>query len=157
MLLKTRIHLKERSYPIYLGHIYRKLWPPSSSLTIASYLYNADITRVLKQANNILKLFFYLKLLYEANSVQHRNMKFTSSQPSRAHYNPAIIYFTSTSKNLTQFVKVLLVKLSDMLHSSNFVRLFHRQSFALYGNNIVLICILYVYCIYSIVYISKYY
>ena len=25
--LKTRIHLKERSYPIYLGHIYRKLYP----------------------------------------------------------------------------------------------------------------------------------
>ena len=30
---------------------YRKLYPPaSSSLSIASYLYNADITRVLKQA-----------------------------------------------------------------------------------------------------------
>ena len=27
----------------------------------------------------------------------------------------------------------MLVKLSDMLHSSNFIRLFHRQSFALYG------------------------
>ena len=60
-------------------------------------------------------------------------MKFTSSQPSRAHYNPTIIYFTSASKNLTQFVKVLLVKLSDMLHSSNFLRLFHRQSFTLCG------------------------
>ena len=48
-------------------------------------------------------------------------------------YNPTIIYFTSASKNLTQFVKVLLVKLSEMLHSSNFVTLFHRQSFALYG------------------------
>ena len=60
-------------------------------------------------------------------------MKFTSSQPSRAYYNPTIIYFTSASKNLTQFVKVLLVKLSDMLHSSNFVRLFHHQSFTLYG------------------------
>ena len=61
-------------------------------------------------------------------------MKFTSSQPSRAHYNPTIIYFTSASKNVTQFVKVLLVKPSDMLHSSNFVRLFHRKSFTLYGN-----------------------
>ena len=28
---------------------------------------------------------------------------------------------------------VLLVKVSDMLDSSNFVRLFHCQSFALYG------------------------
>ena len=60
-------------------------------------------------------------------------MKFTSSQPSRALYNPTIIYFTSASKNLTHFVKVLLVKLSDLLHSWNFVRLFHRQSFALYS------------------------
>ena len=33
-----------------------------------------------------------------------------------------------------QFIKVLLIKLSDMLHSSNFVRLFHCQSFMLYGN-----------------------
>ena len=63
-------------------------------------------------------------------------MKFTSSQPSQAHYNPTIIYFTSASKNLTQFVKVLLVKLAEMLHSSNFVRLFHRQSFVLYGTQI---------------------
>ena len=59
-------------------------------------------------------------------------MKFTSSQSSRAHYNPTI-FFTSANKNLTQFIKVLLVKLSDMLHSSNFVRLF-RQSFMLYGS-----------------------
>ena len=33
-----------------------------------------------------------------------------------------------------QFVKVLLVKVSGMLHLSNFVIPFHRQSFALYGN-----------------------
>ena len=34
-------------------------------------------------------------MLYKANSVEHRNVKFTSSQPSRAHYhmNPTIIYF----------------------------------------------------------------
>ena len=76
-----------------------KVIPSSSSLSIASYLYNADITRVLKQAK-----CFYLKLLYEANSVQHSNVKFTSSRPSRAHYNPTIIYFTSASKNLNQFV-----------------------------------------------------
>ena len=75
-----------------------KVIPPSSSLSIASYLYNADITRVLKQAKCS---FTYI---YEANSVQHRNVKFTSSRPSRAHYNPTIIYFTSASKNLTQFV-----------------------------------------------------
>ena len=32
-----------------------------------------------------------------------------------------------------QFIKVLFVKLFDMLDSSNVVRLFHHQSFALYG------------------------
>ena len=60
-------------------------------------------------------------------------MKFTSSQPSQARCNSTIIYFYQSEENLAQFVKVLLVKLSNMLHSSNFVRLFHRQSFALYG------------------------
>ena len=40
-------------------------------------------------------------------------------------------YFSYEGYN--QFVKVLLVKVSDMLNSSNFVRLFHHQSFALYG------------------------
>ena len=50
-------------------------------------------------------------------------MKFTSSQPSRVHCNSTIIYFYQREQNLTQFVKVLLVKLSEMLHSSNFVRL----------------------------------
>ena len=104
-----------------------KVIPPSSSLSIASYLYNAIdsifsirriyylyITRVLKQA----KRSFYLKLLYKANSVQHGNVKFTSSQPSRAHYNPTIIYFTSASKNLTQFVKVLRY---TVVYSYNFI------------------------------------
>ena len=38
------------------------------------------------------------------------------------------------------FVKVLLVKLSDMLDSSNFVRLFHLQSFVLYGIMQAFIC-----------------
>ena len=33
----------------------------------------------------------------------------------------------------TAIASVLLVKLCDMLYSSNFVRLFHRQSFTLYG------------------------
>ena len=61
-------------------------------------------------------------------------MKFTSSrQPSQAQCNSTIIYFYQREQNVTQFVKVLLVKLSDMLHTSNFVRLFHRQSFMLYG------------------------
>ena len=32
-----------------------------------------------------------------------------------------------------QFIKVLLIKVSDMLDSSNFIRLFHCQSFALYS------------------------
>ena len=61
-------------------------------------------------------------------------MKFTSSQSSRAYCNSTIIYFYQREQNLTQFVKVLLVKLSVMTHSSNFVRLFHRQSFTLYGS-----------------------
>ena len=63
-------------------------------------------------------------------------MKFTSSQPSRVHCNSTIIYFYQREQNLTQFVKVLLVKLSEMLHSSNFVRLFHRKSFTLYGSRV---------------------
>ena len=62
-------------------------------------------------------------------------MKFTGSQPLRAHCNSTIIYFTSANKNLTQFVKVLLVKLSDMLYSSNFVKLFLRQSCTLYSRH----------------------
>ena len=40
-----------------------------------------------------------------------------------------IIYFTGVNEYPTQFVKVLLVKLSEMLDSSIFVRLFHHQSF----------------------------
>ena len=43
--------------------------------------------------------------------------------------------FPSNSyEGYNQFIKVLLIKLSDMLDSSNFVRLFHCQSFALYCN-----------------------
>ena len=48
------------------------------------------------------------------------------------HDNSTII-FTSTNENLTQLVKVLFVKVSEILDLSKFVRLFHRQSFALYG------------------------
>ena len=44
------------------------------------------------------------------------------------------IIFTGANENLTQFVKVLLVKISEILDSSKFVRLFYRQSFALYGS-----------------------
>ena len=62
-------------------------------------------------------------------------MKFTSSQPSQTHCNSTIIYFNQREQSLTQFVKVLPLKLSDMLHSSNFVRLFHCQSFVLYGTD----------------------
>ena len=43
--------------------------------------------------------------------------------------------FTRANENLTQFVKVLLVKVSEILDSSKFVKLFHRQSFALYGSS----------------------
>ena len=41
--------------------------------------------------------------------------------------------FSLSYKGYNQFVKVLLVKLSDMLDLSNFVRLFHCQNFALYS------------------------
>ena len=47
-----------------------------------------------------------------------------------------IFIFSGTNKNSTQFVKVLLVKHSNMLDSSSFVRLFHLQRFALYGTRI---------------------
>ena len=55
-----------------------------------------------------------------------------------------IIYFYQYEQNLTQFVKVLLIKLSDMLHSLNFLRLFHRQSFTLYGTNIIIATVSYI-------------
>ena len=38
------------------------------------------------------------------------------------------------NENLTELVKVLFVKLSEILDLSSFVRLFHSQSFALYGS-----------------------
>ena len=41
---------KELSNIILSWPYLSKVIPPSSSLSIASYLYNADITRVLKQA-----------------------------------------------------------------------------------------------------------
>ena len=62
-------------------------------------------------------------------------MKFTSSQPLQAHHIPTIIYFYQRERKPNSILKVLLVKLSDMLHSSNFVRLFHRQSFTLYDSH----------------------
>ena len=71
-------------------------------------------------------------MLYEVNSSTEM-WNFTSSQPLQAHCNSTIIYYYQHEQNLAQFVEVLLVKLSDILHLSNFVRLFHRQSFALYG------------------------
>ena len=49
------------------------------------------------------------------------------------HDNSTIIYFYRRKENQTEFVKVLLVKLSELLDSSNFITLFHCQSFALYG------------------------
>ena len=55
------------------------------------------------------------------------------SQPLRPCDNPTIIYFYWHKQSLTQFVKGLLIKLSDMIHSSNLVRLFHHQSFTLYS------------------------
>ena len=62
------------------------------------------------------------------------------SQPSRPCDNSTIIFiFSNANENVTQFIKVLLVKLSDMLDSSNFIRLFHRQSFALYSIHTVYI------------------
>ena len=58
------------------------------------------------------------------------------SQPLQPHDNSTVIFiFSNANKNVTQFIKVLLVKLSDMLDSSNFARLFHCQSFALYDNS----------------------
>ena len=58
-------------------------------------------------------------------------MKLASYQPSQSRDNPTIIL--QCEQNLTEFINVLLIKLSDMLHSSKFVKLFHHQSFTLYG------------------------
>ena len=57
------------------------------------------------------------------------------SQLLQPHDNSTmILIFSSANKNVTQFVKVLLIKLFDMLDSSNFVKLFHCQSIALYSS-----------------------
>ena len=60
-LLKTRIHLKEKSGPIYLGHTYLSKVIPSSSWSIASC--NADITKVLKQVKRSFTKNCYTKLI----------------------------------------------------------------------------------------------
>ena len=45
------------------GPYLSKVIPPSSSFSIASYLYNADVTRMLKQAKrSLLKIVSYTKL-----------------------------------------------------------------------------------------------
>ena len=44
--------------------------------------------------------------------------------------------FPMLIEGYNQFIKVLLAKVSDMLDSSNVVRLFHRQSFMLYGSRL---------------------
>ena len=67
-------------------------------------------------------------------------MKFTSSQPSRTHYNPTIIYFYQREQKPNSIHQSFARQTPDMLHSSNFVRLFHHQSFTLYGIMIVIIC-----------------
>ena len=110
---------------------------PSSSIATC----NAEVTNVLKQAKRSVAKNRYTKLT--PCSLPHilKNMETTAkeneyiSQPSRPCDNSTIIFiFSGTNKNITQFIKVLLVKLSDMLDLSNFVWLFHCQNFALYGN-----------------------
>ena len=58
---------------------------------------------------------------------------FLSSHDQVNRRDNSIIIFTGANKNLTQFVKVLLVKVSEILDLSKFVRLFHHQSFVLYS------------------------
>ena len=60
MLLKTRIHLKVRSYPIYLGYIYWRLYHRHRDQLPA--VLNANITRVLKQAKRSFTKNCYTKL-----------------------------------------------------------------------------------------------
>ena len=124
---------------------------PSSSIASC----NAEVTKVLKQAKRSVTKNCYMKLTpaqrYEIGKkgaekgVVGVTWKPCTavvteseyiSQPLRPRDNSAIIHFY-LNENQTQFVKVLLVKLSDMLNLSNFVRLFHRQSFALYGNKFI--------------------
>ena len=98
---------------------------PLSLWSIASC--NTDVTSVLKHAKCSLTKNCYT---YKA-SAEIWNLQVLKSR-EHMHCNSAIIFYQH-KQNLTQFVKVLLVKLSDMFHSSNFIRLFHRQSFTLYG------------------------
>ena len=104
---------------------------PSSSWSIASC--NADVSSVMKQAKRSFTKTCYTNS-YEANS----STEIWNLQVVNLCKHIIIPQLFSTNKNLNQFVKVLLVKLSDMLHLSNFVRLFHRQSFTLYGITIML-------------------
>ena len=58
-LLKTRIHLKERSYPIYLGCIYRRLYHRHRDQLAAV---TPDVNRVLKKAKRCFTKNCYMKL-----------------------------------------------------------------------------------------------
>ena len=58
---------------------------------------------------------------------------FLSPHDQVNQYDNSTIIFTGVNENLTQFVKVLLVKVSEILDLSKFVRLFHHQSFVLYS------------------------
>ena len=88
-----------------MGYIYRGLYHRHRDQLPA--VLNADVTRVLKQAKHSFAKNCYTKL------TPAKRCEFTSSQPSRAHCNSTIIiYFYQREQNLTQFVNVLLVKLS---------------------------------------------
>ena len=95
-----------KELPNLFGLYISKVIPSSSPAVL-----NADVTRVLKQVKRS-----FTKNCY--TNFQQRDLKFTSSQPSRAHCNSTIIYFYQREQNLTQFIKVC---------SSNFLKCFIRQ------------------------------
>ena len=110
-------------YSIHLGH-YRRLYP--SSLV-------AKVTKT--------EAFCYQKwlTLAQRHKIGKKGTKIgvmlTISQPHDQvnRRDNSTIIFTSANENLTQFVEVLLIKVSEVLDTSKFVKLFHHQSFALYG------------------------
>ena len=121
---------------------------PSSSIASC----NAEVTKVLKQAKRSVTKNCYMKLTpaqrYEIGKkgaekgVVGVTWKPCTAVVTESEYisqplRPRDNFAFYLNENQTQFVKVLLVKLSDMLDLSNFVRLFHRQSFALYGNKFI--------------------
>ena len=87
-LLKARIHLKERSYPIHLGHI--QLSKVTDTIAIVVNCQLAEVTKVLKQAKRFVTKMCYTKLIPEQI---YEIAQFSTLATTQLRDNPAISYF----------------------------------------------------------------